>query len=103
MIANGARSGCQGDWECFYLEDKPSSQPRGFDTSQLSGSRGTCRQLLQVMLRVGPDLRAIPLAPLRDEEEAHDRPTLKAELLSRLSPIGLGVTCSSRGFGEVIA
>lgn len=55
------------------------------------------------MLRVGPDLRAISLAPLRDEEEAHDSPTLKAELLSRLSPIGLAVTCSIRGFGEVIA
>lgn len=62
----------------------------------------TGSQQLLAMLEVGPDLCAILLVPLQDEEETRLDPTLKAELLPHSSPISLGVTCSIEGFGEVI-
>lgn len=55
------------------------------------------------MPEVGPDRWALLLTPLQGEEETGYNPTFKAELLPHLSPIGPGVTCSIKGFGEVMA
>lgn len=95
---------CQTVRETRSVSTSGSSPPltQGDLTHPSSQARG-CPAASDYRFEVGPDLCAILLASLQDEEEAHYSPTSKAELLSHLSPISLGVTCRIQGFGEVMA
>ena len=55
----------------LHLGDQPSSHPRGLGQPQLLGTKVTQQPTISVMLKVGPDLCAILLAPFCDEGGTH--------------------------------